>query len=374
VNALGFYPPLILSVSLAAESTLDKCIMGSLEERLVSFVGSLINAEVVDDIEMDSVQRAAEKPDFFFYDRQFIAEMKSLKQDMKDKADRVMDMHRERPEYPLFFGDWLIDKVLKSFPDRDQIMNDIGDQLTAGLEFIVKKANRQIREAKKSFGLGKSHGVLIVLNDTVEVLSPEVLAFGLNRLLLKKKGPSGEPRFSEISAVWILSDLHVIKTPAGTEAIPSITITNVFVDGHEEATDYLQWLQEKWAAFNGSPFIPTDIDIKSAQFAKRKQQKPQPELLPNHEIWIREYSRVPYLEKLTKDELFKHGKQIFSETTRGFLKGDHDKPDSERMKKLMEIGTHFLEEINRRGIDFRDFQPVFNDVLTELKSLGIIWE
>ena len=44
---------------------------------------------------------------------------------------------------------------------------------------------------------------------------------------------------------------------------------------------------------------------------------------------------MPYLEKLTKDDLFNHGKQIFSETTRGFLKGDHDKPDSERMKKLM---------------------------------------
>lgn len=134
------------------------------------------------------------------------------------------------------------------------------------------------------------------------------------------------------------------------------------------------WLQEKWAAFNGRPFIPTNIDVKSARFPKRKLQKPQPEFLPNHEIWIREYSRVPYLEKLTKDELFKHGRQIFSETTRGFLKGDHDKPDSERMKRLMEIGTHFLEEINRRGIDFRDFQPVFSDVLIELKNLGIIWE
>jgi len=44
------------------------------------------------------------------------------------------------------------------------------------------------------------------------------------------------------------------------------------------------------------------------------------------------------------------------------------------MMKLMEIGTHFLEEINRRGIDFRDFQPVFSDVLTEFKRLGIIWE
>ena len=233
--------------------------------------------------------------------------------------------------------------------------------------------DRQIRNAKECFCLGKSHGVLIVLNDTVEVLSPEVLDFVLNRLLVKK-GPSGEPRFSEISAVCILSDLHVMKTPVRTEAITSITITNVFAGIHEEATDYLQWLQEKWAAYNGRPFTPTDIDIKSVQFAKQKQQKTQPELLPKHEIWIREYSRVPYLEKLTKDDLFKHGKQFFSETTRGFLKGDHDRPDSERMKKLMEIGTYFLEEINRRGVDFRDFKPVFNDVLTELKSLGITWE
>ena len=83
---------------------------------------------------------------------------------------------------------------------------------------------------------------------------------------------------------------------------------------------------------------------------------------------------MPYLEKLTKDDLFNHGKQIFSETTRGFLKGNHDKPDSERMKKLMEIESYFLKEINRRGIDFSDFKPVFNDVLTELKSLGITWE
>jgi hypothetical protein len=40
--------------------------MGSLEERFISFIRSLINAEVVNDIEMDSGQRAAEKPDFFF--------------------------------------------------------------------------------------------------------------------------------------------------------------------------------------------------------------------------------------------------------------------------------------------------------------------
>lgn len=345
--------------------------MGPLESRLISFVNSLINSEVVDDIEMDAEQRADEKPDFFFYDRQFIAEMKSLQQDMKDKADRVMDQHRERPEYPLFYGEWLIDKVLKNFPDRDKIMNDVGVQLTSGLESIVRKANRQIRNAKKCFGLDNSHGILIVLNDSVEVLSPEVLAVGLNRLLLKKNS-SGGVRFSEITAVWILSDLHVIRSPHGTEAIPSIIITNVFVEGHEEATNYLQWLQEKWASFNGSPFISVDFDIRNAQFAKRKPRKPQPELLPNHEIWIREYSRTPYLAKVTKEELFKHGKQIFTETTRGFLKGDHDKPDPERMKKLMELGTHFLEEINRRGIDLRDFQPIISDMLAELDGLGII--
>lgn len=70
--------------------------MDSLEDRFISFVRSLINAELIDEIEMDSDQRAAEKPDFFFYERQFIAEMKSLKKDMKIKADNVMDKHRER--------------------------------------------------------------------------------------------------------------------------------------------------------------------------------------------------------------------------------------------------------------------------------------
>jgi hypothetical protein len=345
--------------------------MSSLEERFISFVRSLINAEVVDEIEMDSGQKAAEKPDFFFYDRQFIAEMKSLKQDMRTKADNVMNKHIDRPEYPLFFGEWGIDKVLRSFPDRDQIRNEIGNQLTSGLESVVRKANRQIRNAKNSFGLGKSHGILIVLNDTVEILSPEVLAFGLNRLMLKKDS-NGDQRFSEISAVLLLTDLHVIRAPSGSEAIPSITITNVYVDGHEEATQYLQWLQRKWASFNGTPFIQSDIDIRSAQFGKRKERKPQPELLPNHEIWIREYSRTPYLEKLTKDQLFLHGKQVWSEAIRGFLKGDHEKPDTERMHKLMEIGTHFQEEINRRGIDFRDFQPVIDEVLTEFRRLGII--
>ena len=344
--------------------------MTSLEKRFTSFVHSLISAEVVDDIDMDSAQKTAEKPDFFFYDRQFVAEMKSLKQDMKNKADKVMDMYRERPEYPLFFGEWGIDKVLKNFPDRDQITNEIGDQLMSGLESIVRKANRQIRIAKKSFGLEKSHGILIVLNDAVEVLSPEVLAFGLNRLMVKKN-PEGESRFSEISAALILTDLHVIRTPVGTEAIPIITITNVFVDGHEEATQYLQWLQKKWALFNGSPFTQASFGIRSAQFAKRKECKPQPELLPNYEIWIREYSRKPYLEKLTKNELFMHGKQVFSEATRGMLKGNHDKPDIERLKKLMEIGTHFLEEIKHRGIDFRDFLPVYSDMLAELKKQGV---
>lgn len=205
----------------------------------------------------------------------------------------------------------------------------------------------------------------------MEVLSPEVLAFGMNRLMVKKN-PEGESRFSEISAALILTDLHVIRTPVGTEAIPSITITNVFVDGHEDSTQYLQWLQKKWALFNGIPFMQGSFDIRSAQFAKRKERKPQPELLPRHEIWIREYSRTPYLEKLTKDELFIYGKQIWSESIRGFLKGDHVKPDAERIKKLMEIGTHFQEEINRRGVDFRDFQPVIDDLLTEFRRLGII--
>ena len=145
---LGNHP---CSVSLSADSTLNPNDMASLELRFTSFVNSLINAEVIDEIDLDSDQRAAEKPDFFFYDRQFIAEMKCLKQDMKDKADVIMEKHEKRPEYPLFFGEWLIDKVLQSFPDRDQIMNEIGERLTSGLYSIVKKSKPSDTRSQEEF-------------------------------------------------------------------------------------------------------------------------------------------------------------------------------------------------------------------------------
>ncbi len=76
----------------------------TLEERFTEFVRSLQSSEIVDDLQFSFEHKQSKKPDFFFFERQFIGEMKSIKKDMEPKAQAILDKHKDRPEYPLFFG------------------------------------------------------------------------------------------------------------------------------------------------------------------------------------------------------------------------------------------------------------------------------
>lgn len=336
----------------------------TLEERFKKFVRSLQSAEIVDELKLSQEQKRAMKPDFFFFERQFIGEMKSIKKDLKPKAQRILDKHKDRPEYPEFFGQWEVNKILKYLPDEESVNQKIFNATTSALEDSLEKANKQIREAKKIFEINDSEGILIILNDFVEILSPDIIAHRVGRLF-NKKYPSGDTRYPHISVAWIISELHVFKTEIGQEFLTSIVLVNEYSPSHQEASNYVDWLQRKWASFNDVPFVEGNFNIVNGKFSKRKD--PNSQIISQDEVWRKQYAKTPHLRYLSEEQLLAYGQQIWYETSLAFLKGSHRKPSQEKVFELMERGTHFIEEINYRGIDFRKFSSKLDEVFGRLR-------
>lgn len=257
---------------------------------------------------------------------------------------------------------------MKHLPDGEKINQEIFHAVTSALEEHVEKVNRQIREAKKIFEINDSEGILIIPNDFVETLSPDLIAYKIHQLL-NKKYPSGDTRYPHISVVWIVSEIHVLKTEMGQELLPSIVFVNNYSPSYQEANDYVNWLQRKWVSFNNIPFVEGNFDIMGSKFSKRKDTN-SPEMISRSEIWKSQYMKNPYLRHLSEEQLLMHGQQIWSETFPAFLKGTHEKPSQERVFKLMELGTYFIEEINHRGIDFRKFSPKLHEAFQRLQQEG----
>jgi hypothetical protein len=342
----------------------------TLEERFIEFVRSLQNSEIFDELQLSQAQQSASKPDFFFHDRQFIGEMKSIKKDMEPKAQAILHKHENRPEYPVFYGEWDIDQVLKYLPDGEDINQKIFYAITSAIEDHIEKANRQIREAKNNFEINSAEGIVVIINDIVEILSPNLI---LNKIcqLFNKKCQNGDPRYPDISVAWVITETHVFKAELGLDLLPSIMITNNFSPSYQAAADYVEWMNKKWASFNNMPFIEGTADIMVSELSKIKDSSTSKNI-PRHELWRKQYTETPYLRNLTKEQLLTHGQQIIHEILPRLLNGTHEKPSQEKVFELVEKQTHFFEEINYRGIDLREFSPNIHEAAQKLQEEGII--
>lgn len=343
--------------------------MSPLETRFEDFVRSLQDAEIVDEIELSLLQKKANKPDFFFCDRQFIGEMKSLNADTEYKATAIIEKQRERPEFPIFYQPWDSDKILNCLPDGEYVKERMVKAITTGLKKSLKKANKQIAVSKKMYDIQTAEGILIIINDSVEVLSPEIIADRVSQLLQERAYPSGELLYSDIAVVLIVGGLHTIELERSQELMPIVTVVNSYIDEYEAAEEYTQWLQRKWAKFNGVPLV--EYNIQPEDFRTSKRNKPQPSKPHTlSDLWKEQYKRNSYLRHLSEDELLNHSQKLHYEMMPHHLRGEHTKPSEKRVQKLWELGTHIMEEFNYRGLDFRKLGFTMKTAIEQLEREG----
>lgn len=337
------------------------------EARFIAFAKSLPGAECIDELDLTLKQKEARKADFLFDNRRIVCELKSLKTDTEGKVEKILEPHKQRPEWPIFFGSVEVQKILKHLPDGERINRQIFDAVTSAIRELVRSANSQIRRTKETFGLSSAGGMLVILNEFIDILSPDVIAYKVNELF-RKRTPEGGSQFPEINAVWIINESYYTQVTPELQAIPALIMTNVVPDP-VDVTGYISSLQPKWAEFHGVPFVTVEggvLDEIKFESVKKEGQKADGKI-PRHEMWRRQYRRRPYLRSLSKQEMIEYFERLMSSLTPGFLKGSTDEQRA-RMRELMEPWTHFLEEVNLQGLDMRDFSPVMKRLGAEINT------
>ena len=323
--------------------------MEGLENRFGQFMDSLNRVENIDDLfdEKDGCKKA----DYLWCNRAVVVELKTLKTDPEIKAQTEMDKHSERDDYPLFYGEVDSDKIINQLHDGKEIRRKIYLKITRSLEDIVRSSEKQIKATKKSLSLFESIGLLVILNDTVRILSPEIIVRRVSHLL-HRKDDSGDLKYRNIGYVWLIQENYELEIECGT-ASPLILIEGLPTHNTETFEECFNKIQEQWVKFNNASIFVQNIDeINEIKFNEKKS-KGKEELLTNQDLWKKKYQSQPYLRELSDKDVLAHGARVFEYLLPYFMK-DGPKKSNIELEEQMIGWSDFLEEARFRGLNLKN--------------------
>ena len=286
-------------------------IMETLENRFKQFMSQLPSVEVIDDIKLPLETNDKKKADYLYLDRKVILELKSLKNDPEFKVHKEMNKHRTREDYPLFYGKQDISKILKHLPDGEAIKQRLFYAISHSAKKSIRVANKQINSTKELFQCYNAYGILVLLNEALDILSPSILTKRISQMLCKKD-EDGKYHYNQVDAVWVISENCFISTRDGSELMPSLTVYGPTCEQDQRLQILLCKLQKAWASFNGIPFITAnDIKVNDIHFKTFKSEKGENrKIYRRSEIWEREYRKKPYLRSLSDEAVLAHGAKL----------------------------------------------------------------
>lgn len=324
----------------------------TLESRFTRFLEGLPGAEAIDSMALPQDQQRQRKADYLLEGRKIIVELKTLTDDPSPKVEAIADKHRDRDEWPLFYGQADAHKVLANLPDGEAIYAKIVNALGRSVEAAVRSAEEQVTHTRHVLGLPDAARLLVILNDSVDILDPYVVGQRVANLMRRSR--TGNSEAEKLDFVWLLFESHVMGTELGRPAVPSILITG-------EDAGRFPWFERvhndlvrRWVDVNGGISVNADApDPSQIKFTPMKAATAAPpKQIPRHEWWRRQYRSQPCLRSLSDADLLSKGADIVRRLAPSFLNGG-PAPASELTNSLMEEFTHFLEEMNHRGIDMR---------------------
>ena len=273
----------------------------TLEQRFTRFIEALPNAETIDRLQLPPDPSRRRRADFLLGNREVIVELKTLTDDTSHKVDAVADKHRDREDFPLFYGKADVRKVLSHLPDGEEIYRRMVWSLTRSVEDCVRAAEEQITHTRSVLGLPNAAGLLVILNESIRVLDPGLVGHRVAQLMRRER--TGNTDSEKVDFVWLLFESHALGTVNGVPATTSMIIRGGRADCMPWFTPFHRDLVARWASGNNGVTVDGGSpDPATLRFlATEDLTTPPPTQLPRHEVWRRQYRARPYLRAISDE-------------------------------------------------------------------------
>ena len=316
-----------------------------LQIALQSFVVRYLKGRSLDD-RKDEEAKQGKFPDFACFRDLVLIEMKHLEAEQNSRVNEAYKKTVIPAEEPMFYGKRRID--LGKMSNADEIRCAILNKLTKTIETQLTKANRQFRDYRSRNPRKNSLSICMLLNSTVDEFSPDVVMHAVHR---KMKPVENEIRFPHIDAVLYISEKHFQQLADGRIAFALLTVIGVPAIQQCWKMEVIDLVARKWSEFRTGD---KPVAGKAEGFESINDI---PETMKRYEARQLSYKRNPYLSVMSDGHLKMHFHRCVAMNSLSFLIGNWVKPDQETTAANMRRFSDAIDEINRRGIDMREFSP-----------------
>jgi hypothetical protein len=239
-----------------------------LEDRFLHFCSKFPGAEPIDSL-ITSEHRATKLKfaDFFFENRTIICEVKTLKKQTTEKLVEFMDAHGIHP-HTLGNGEHDMHEVFARLPDGERLFRKATDLITTPVADGFDDAQRQIRDTKKLFDVQSADGLLIILNEIVELAAQNMVGDRLKQRI-KKNDTDGLPYHRDVTRVFVVVAVNHLETLTGAQYV-NMTLSNSRVSEAHGLQAFVERLAAAWSENCGVPFSKAGPEIdalmKSSKF------------------------------------------------------------------------------------------------------------
>lgn len=320
----------------------------TLENRFENFMLSLPSVEGIDSIVLDHKDRQFKKADYLAMGRKLVVEQKCINQEQASKIQLEIDKYSKDENYPIFYGKRDFNLIIDKLPNKNEIKQKVFSNITNLLEDYLRQANKQIESTRQLFENYEAYGLLVILNEKVKVLSPEIVSTRIQQRLKERR--DGKPRFNNINYVIFISETHLFKGLPSVIVIKGVGASSA----SQNISDYIDYLVNSWAQFNGGGCFKID-DVEG--YFKHIEEKLElsPKTVSRSEARAIWYSKNRYMKDWSDVQVAQTAAKFIDQIQPYVMKGGPKLPTAKLAEMMLEFGD-FIEESNIRGLDLRELK------------------
>ncbi|MBV8547521.1 MAG: hypothetical protein JO088_22480 [Acidobacteria bacterium] len=223
----------------------------TLKDRFEDFCRQYPGSVAIDSLE--NPPKGVQKGDYLFEDKTIVCEVKCLEADMGKKLLDIMKADGIDPGQ-LPKGRHIIEDLYLKLPKKmkgKNRYNQLVKKITSSVENAIDDAANQIRDTKKHLGIPDADGLLVILNEEVNIIGQPLVKERLG-LAVRKKNAEGEPYHSQVTRVLHIGETNAVGTPAGDMRI-NIALPNPHATAKGDIDGFVKKLASAWGDYNGEP-------------------------------------------------------------------------------------------------------------------------